>query len=153
MDFIWRCTSLLLLFGFQMFQMVCGTTVIPLCKSDENCTTAMVKTTNSPRVAPVKLAKCAPHMDSYCWNGQCMYIVELEEHYCKCDTGYRGLRCVDSELSIQPMSQEYVALTIFVTVLLLLAIAIASFFAYKWYKNKKLRQPSNEYKEVITVNL
>uniref|UniRef100_A0A8C5MYQ8 Proepiregulin n=1 Tax=Leptobrachium leishanense TaxID=445787 RepID=A0A8C5MYQ8_9ANUR len=156
MNYWMRLSSLVLLFSFYLMQTVCLTTVVPLCGSNEsagNCTTAMVKTNLSPRAAPVKVATCKGEMEDFCWNGQCMYLVDLDEHYCRCDKGYTGTRCTHTELVKQPLSEEYLALTIFLTLLLLLAIAVALFFAYKWYKNKKLSQPIKEYKEVSTQNV
>ncbi|KAG8454228.1 hypothetical protein GDO86_000752 [Hymenochirus boettgeri] len=144
------------LFGILVIQAVYGTTVVPLCKSEEsidNCTTAMVQTSESPRVASVKITRCQMEMEHFCWNGQCMYLVELDEHYCRCEKGYSGIRCAHAELVIQPVNQEYLAVTIFLSFLLLLAIAVSSFFAYKWYRSKHIGQPSNEYKEVNTLNL
>ncbi|MEE6461867.1 hypothetical protein FKM82_001433 [Ascaphus truei] len=153
----WRRTcSLLVLCGFLMLQLVCGTTVIPLCKPGdpaENCTIAMVQTDDSPRVAPVKIIRCRTEMENFCFNGQCMYLVDLDEHSCRCNKGFTGDRCVHPEFVKKPTSQEYLALTIFLTLLLLLAIAVASFFAYKWYKNKKLSQPQKEYTEVNAQNV
>ncbi|XP_063281369.1 proepiregulin isoform X1 [Pelobates fuscus] len=153
-------SSLLTLFiyftGFFLLQAVCGTTVVPLCNSDgslENCTTAMIKTNSSPRAVAARVGACVGEMEKFCWNGQCMYFIDLDEHYCRCDKGYTGTRCTHSELVHQPLSEEYLALTIFLTVMLLLAVAVAAFFAYKWYKNKKLRQPIKEYKEVNTQNI
>ncbi|XP_053559288.1 proepiregulin-like [Bombina bombina] len=151
-----RMHRILILFAFHVFQLACGTTVTPLCKpgeSADSCTTAMVKTDESSRAAPVKIARCKAEMENFCWNGQCMYLVELDEHYCRCDTGFTGIRCVHSELVTQPTSPEYLALTIFLTLLSLLAIAVASFFAYQWHKNKKLRESSKKYQEVLTQNL
>ncbi|XP_053317602.1 proepiregulin-like [Spea bombifrons] len=153
----WRTVSSLVLFlCFHMLQLVYGTTVVPLCKSGEsvdNCTTAMVQTKKSPRVAPVRIVKCDAEMEGYCWNGQCMYLVDIDEHYCRCVKGYSGVRCTFAELTRKPLSEEYLALTIFLSLLLIMAIAVAAFFAYKWYKIKKLREPIKEYKEVNTQNV
>lgn len=151
-----RLSSLVLLYSLYLMQVMSLTTVVPLCNSNDsavNCTTAMVKTNGSPRVAPVKISSCKEEMQDYCWNGQCMYLVDLDEHYCRCDKGYTGTRCTHTELVQKPPIEEYLALTIFLTFLLLLAIAVALFFAYKWYKNKKLSQPTKEYKEVTTQNV
>ncbi|KAM4808638.1 proepiregulin-like [Rhinophrynus dorsalis] len=155
-----RIYSLLILFAFHMLHLVNGTatttTMVPLCKegeSAENCTTAMVKTADSSKKAPVKITACKREMDNYCLNGQCIYHVDLDEHSCRCERGYSGSRCAHSELVFRPMNQEYLAITIFLAILLLLAVAVALFFAHQWYKNKKLRQSSTDYKEVNTHNV
>uniref|UniRef100_A0A663MSS4 Proepiregulin n=1 Tax=Athene cunicularia TaxID=194338 RepID=A0A663MSS4_ATHCN len=111
-------------------QAVLGTTVIPLCGPGEmeNCTTALIQTENSPRVAQVGITRCKPEMKDYCFHGQCVYIVDLDEHYCRCDVGFSGVRCVHSELVRQPLSKEYVALTVIVVLLFLTAISIASYY-------------------------
>ncbi|KAM4672399.1 proepiregulin [Amazona ochrocephala] len=67
-------------------------------------------------------------MKDYCFHGQCVYIVDLNEHYCRCDVGFSGVRCVHSELVRQPLSKEYVALTVIVVLLFLVAISIASYY-------------------------
>ncbi|OCU00038.1 proepiregulin [Xenopus laevis] len=148
--------SLLVLLGAHLVRAVYGTTVVPLCQpgeSLENCTTAMVQTTHSPIVVPVKIGRCQQEMESYCWNGQCMYLVDLDEHYCRCEKGYTGIRCSHAELVYQPINEEYLAIIVFLSSLLLLAVAVAALFAYKWYKTKKAELPRNEYKEVTIQSL
>ncbi|XP_047930436.2 proepiregulin isoform X3 [Anser cygnoides] len=124
-----RARSLLLFLGY-LLQAVMGTTVIPLCEPGEmeNCTTALIQTENSPRVAQVGITRCKPEMKDYCFHGQCVYIVDLDEHYCRCDVGFSGVRCVHSELVRQPLSTEYVALTVILILLFLIAISIASYY-------------------------
>lgn len=39
-------------------------------------------------MAQVGIARCKPEMKDYCFHGQCMYIVDLDEHYCR--YGQRG---------------------------------------------------------------
>ncbi|KAJ7313438.1 hypothetical protein JRQ81_004808 [Phrynocephalus forsythii] len=151
---LWIAGALLVL-GLQFFQVILGTTVIPLCgrNETENCTTALVRTENSPRVAQVRITGCKSEMKNYCLNGQCMYLVELDRHSCRCDTGYVGDRCGHStfEPVLQPLSDEYLALTIISVLLFLVAISLAVYFFYRWYQNKKRRLTDNrEYKEVAT---
>ncbi|KAM9381569.1 proepiregulin [Phaethornis superciliosus] len=140
---------LLLCLGY-LLQGVLGTTVIPLCGPGEmeNCTTALIQTENSPRVAQVGITRCKPEMKDYCFHGQCVYIVDLDEHYCRCDVGFSGVRCVHSELVRQPLSKEYVALTVIVVLLFLAAISIAIYYICRRYRNKRRRTNASEYKEV-----
>ncbi|XP_010210020.1 PREDICTED: proepiregulin [Tinamus guttatus] len=136
-----------------VLQAVLGTTVIPLCEPSEmdNCTTALIQTENSPRVAQVGITRCKPEMKDYCFHGQCVYIVDLDEHYCRCDVGFSGVRCVHSELVRQPLSKEYVALTVILILLFLVAASIASYYICKRYRNKKRQVNTSEYKEVGTL--
>ncbi|KAM6072056.1 proepiregulin isoform 1-T1 [Theristicus caerulescens] len=144
-----RARSLLLFLGY-LLQAVLGTTVIPLCEPGEmeNCTTALIQTENSPRVAQVGITRCKPEMKDYCFHGQCVYIVDLDEHYCRCDVGFSGVRCVHSELVRQPLSKEYAALTVIVVLLFLIAISVASYYICRRYRNKKRQTNASEYKEV-----
>uniref|UniRef100_A0A8B9SBW2 Proepiregulin n=2 Tax=Apteryx owenii TaxID=8824 RepID=A0A8B9SBW2_APTOW len=147
-----RARSLLLFLGYVL-QAVLGTTVIPLCAPGEmdNCTTALIQTENSPRVAQVGITRCKPEMKDYCFHGQCVYIVDLDEHYCRCDVGFSGVRCVHSELVRQPLSKEYVALTVILILLFLTAFSIASYYICKRCRNKKRQMNTSEYKEVGTL--
>nr|DBA28789.1 TPA: hypothetical protein GDO54_009088 [Pyxicephalus adspersus] len=139
-----------------MYSLISATTVGPLCKpgvSAENCTTAMVKTTESTQKPTLKVSPCSPEMSNYCINGQCLYHEEADEHYCQCERGYLGLRCAHSELSTQPPNEEYLALIIFLTSMLLIVAVMAVFFALKWYKLKKSVQSVQKYKEVNTQHI
>ncbi|NXO00556.1 EREG protein, partial [Rhinopomastus cyanomelas] len=114
----------------------------------DNCTTALIQTENSPRVAQVGITRCKPEMKDYCFHGQCVYVVDLDEHYCRCDVGFSGVRCVHSELVRQPLSKEYVALTVIVVLLFLVAASIASYYICRRYRNKRRQTNTKEYKEV-----
>lgn len=146
-----RTRSALLGLGiYLLLKAVSGTTVIPLCEPNdlENCTTALVQTETNPRVAQVGIARCKPEMQDYCFHGQCMYLVDLDEHYCRCDVGFSGVRCVHSELLTQHLSKEYLALTVILILFFLVAIFITTYYLFKWYQNKKKRQANNhKYKE------
>ncbi|KAG8593303.1 hypothetical protein GDO81_000789 [Engystomops pustulosus] len=140
--------------GLHFLQIVWGkTTVAPLCKSGENCTTASVQTTANPGVSLIRIVECAADIKNYCVNGQCLYLLDEDEHYCRCEQGYMGLRCTDTDIVRKTMTEEYLALTIFLTALLLLAISLVVFFAYKWYTLKKSSQPNQKYKEVNTQGI
>lgn len=149
-----RISSALVLLCLHILQIVwCETTVAPVCKSGENCTTALMHTTASTNVAVMRIVECAADISKYCVNGQCLYLLDVDEHYCRCEHGYMGLRCTDSDIVKRPMNDEYLALTIFLTALLLLAVALVVFFAYKWYSLKKSSQPNQKYKEVSAQNI
>ncbi|XP_040274043.1 proepiregulin-like [Bufo bufo] len=149
-----RMSSSLVLLCIHILQIVwCETTVSPSCKPGENCTTTLMHTTESPGVGVMRIVECAADIRQYCVNGRCLYLLDEDEYYCRCEYGYRGLRCTDSDLVQVPANEEYLALTIFLTALLLLAVALVVFFAYKWYSLKKSSQPNQKYKEVGTQNL
>ncbi|CAN2388893.1 Proepiregulin, partial [Pristimantis euphronides] len=143
-----RISSALVFLYFHILQIVwCETTVAPLCKSGENCTTASMATTESP-VSSVRIGKCSEELNNYCLNGQCLYLLDMDEHYCRCESGYGGLRCTNSHFLTQPVNEKYLALTIFLTAMLLLAVLLVVLLAYKWYALKKSNQPNQKYKEV-----
>lgn len=85
---------------------------------------------------------CDGALDNYCFNnGQCMLLVEINEHHCKCERGYYGPRCAHMELVFQPMGEEQLILTIVCVSLLIIGLAGALYFCCKWYKkNRFLRQ-------------
>ncbi|XP_077170492.1 proepiregulin isoform X2 [Paroedura picta] len=144
---------LILLAGLQLFQTVLSTTVIPLCGSNETdtCTTALVRTGTSPRVAQVGITRCRSEMQNYCFNGHCMYLVELDQHYCRCNMGYSGVRCGHSNLDLvrQPLSKEYIVLAVLLSLFFLAATSVTIYFFYKWYHEKNGRFSANRnYKEV-----
>uniref|UniRef100_A0A8C8RVB8 Epiregulin n=1 Tax=Pelusios castaneus TaxID=367368 RepID=A0A8C8RVB8_9SAUR len=150
-----RIRSALLSLVFYLLQAAFGTTVTPLCESNEmeNCTTALIQTANSPRVAEDGIAACKPEMQDYCIHGECWYHVDLNEHLCRCDTGFSGARCVHSDLVRDTytwyLSKEYLALTIILILFSLTAISIVAYFLYIWYQKENKRQANNrEYKEV-----
>ncbi|XP_064005745.1 proepiregulin isoform X2 [Pogoniulus pusillus] len=107
----------------------------------ENCTTALIQRENSPRVAQVGITRCKPEMKDYCFHGQCVYIVDLDEHYCRCDVGFSGVRCVHSELVRQPLSKEYVALTVIIVLLFLGALCVAAYYICRRMKQLKSLGP------------
>ncbi|XP_029455863.1 proepiregulin [Rhinatrema bivittatum] len=147
----WKKAHRLCVFlGLYVLQTACGTTMGPLCKDGESCTTALE---HSSQVTQVTIVKCRSEMEDYCFHGQCMYLEEADTHFCRCDKGYIGSRCLHSELVIQPVSREYVALTVVLIVFFLLAIALVLFFAYKRYRAKRCKQPKKEYHEVTTVSV
>ncbi|XP_074848152.1 proepiregulin [Carettochelys insculpta] len=147
-----RVRSALLCLGVFLLQAASGTTVIPLCEPNdsENCTTALVKTESTPRAAQVGISRCKPEMQEYCFHGQCMYLVDLDEYYCRCDLGFSGVRCMHSELVTQRLSKEYLALTIILVLFFLTAAFIATYYFYQWYQHKKSQANSQNYKEVDT---
>ncbi|XP_028559489.1 proepiregulin [Podarcis muralis] len=144
----------LLLLGFHLFQAVLGTTVTPLCGRNEtgNCTTVLIRTVHSPRVAEVKTTDCGSDLKNYCINGHCKYLVALSTPSCTCEDGYYGDRCGHSTLtSQQPLSNEYLALTILLVLFFVITAAVVIYYFYRWYQNKSRRlAASSNYKEVST---
>ncbi|XP_066487426.1 proepiregulin-like [Tiliqua scincoides] len=152
-DSLQSALGVLLVLGLHLFQAVLSTTIIPLCGINAtNCTTALVRTENNPRVAQVEIRGCKSEMQDYCFNGECMYLVELDKHSCKCNSGYFGARCGHSNLETKlPLSNEYVTLTAVLILFFLVAMSIAIYYFYQWYQNRKgMLAASRSYKVVTT---
>ncbi|KAF7239016.1 Proepiregulin [Varanus komodoensis] len=142
--------------GLHLSQAVLGTTVIPLCGSNETdrCTTNLVQTKATTQAAEVVVTSCQSGMQNYCFNGQCVYIVDLKQHYCKCKAGYVGVRCGHSNLELvhRPLNNEYLALTILMVLFIFLAVSVGIYFSYRWYENKKQRHAANRNYEQVATN-
>nr|KAF6431155.1 epiregulin [Rousettus aegyptiacus] len=147
---------LLLCLGFHLLQVVISATVIPSCipgESEDNCT-ALVQTENNPRMAPVVITKCSSDHNGYCLHGQCIYLVGISENYCRCELGYAGVRCEHFFLTVQqPLSEEYVVLSVILIVLFLLIVAGFIYYFCRWYKNKKSKESKKEYEKVTSEDL
>ncbi|XP_006009406.1 proepiregulin isoform X2 [Latimeria chalumnae] len=71
--------------GFNLLQLVFSTTLVPLCGSgqtDKECITPAVSV-ETPLVAAVKMDKCDPEKNNFCFHGECMYLVDLDQHHCR----------------------------------------------------------------------
>lgn len=145
--------TLLLVLVFYLLQAVFSTTVIPSCipgESGDNCT-ALVQTEDNPRVAQVSITKCSADMNGYCLHGQCIYLVDMSENYCRCEVGYTGVRCEHFFLTVQkPLSKEYVALTVILVILFLVIVAGSIYYFCRWYRNRKSKEPKKEYERVTS---
>uniref|UniRef100_A0A9L0IYU9 Proepiregulin n=1 Tax=Equus asinus TaxID=9793 RepID=A0A9L0IYU9_EQUAS len=139
--------------GFHLLQAVLSTTVIPSCipgESEDNCT-ALVQTENNPRVAQVSITKCSSDMNGYCLHGQCIFLVDMNENYCRCEVGYTGVRCEHFFLTVQqPLSKEYVALTVILVILFLAIVAGSIYYFCRWYRNQKSKESKKEYERVTS---
>lgn len=148
--------ALLLCLGFHLLQAVLSTTVIPSCipgESEDNCT-ALVRTDSSPRVAQMSITMCSSDMNGYCLHGQCIYLVDMDKNYCRCEVGYAGVRCEHFFLSVQqPLSKEYVALTVILIMLFLFIVASSIYYFYRWYRNRRNKASKKEYERVTSGDL
>ncbi|XP_035933904.1 proepiregulin [Halichoerus grypus] len=148
-----RVPALLLCLGLHLLQAVLGTTVIPSCipgESEDNCT-ALVQIEDNPRVAQVSITKCSSDMNGYCLHGQCIYLVDMSQNYCRCEVGYTGVRCEHFFLTVQqPLSKEYVALTVILIILFLVTVAGSIYYFCRWYRNQKSKEPKKEYERVTS---
>ncbi|XP_056136420.1 uncharacterized protein LOC130112920 [Lampris incognitus] len=96
-----------------------------------------------PRVGRLTTQSCEPSQESYCLNnGQCMLLVDLNQHHCKCERGYYGPRCAHLELVFQPMGEEQLLLTVVFVALLMIGLAGALYFFCRWYK--RIRCPHQQ---------
>uniref|UniRef100_A0A8C6V108 EGF-like domain-containing protein n=1 Tax=Neogobius melanostomus TaxID=47308 RepID=A0A8C6V108_9GOBI len=72
--------------------------------------------------------------DNYCFNnGQCMFLVDLNENTCKCELGFRGSRCEQLLLVSKPMGETQKAFIIVCVILLIIGLTGALYFFCKWY--------------------
>ncbi|XP_054450414.1 proepiregulin [Pteronotus mesoamericanus] len=152
-----RCVrALLICLGFHLLQAVLSTTVIPSCipgESEDNCT-ALVQPKNDPRVARASRTKCTSDMNGYCLHGECIYLVDMSEKYCRCELGYAGVRCEHFFLTVQqPLSEEYVALAVILTIFFLLLVAGSIYYFWTWYRNRKSEKSRKEYERVTSGDL
>uniref|UniRef100_A0A3B5KCR6 EGF-like domain-containing protein n=1 Tax=Takifugu rubripes TaxID=31033 RepID=A0A3B5KCR6_TAKRU len=86
-----------------------------------------------PRVVKRSTRDCDSTFEHYCMNnGQCMLLVDINEHHCKCEAGFYGPRCGNLEFVIQPVTEEQIVAAVFCVSLLLIGLAGALFFFYKW---------------------
>uniref|UniRef100_A0A667ZDW9 EGF-like domain-containing protein n=1 Tax=Myripristis murdjan TaxID=586833 RepID=A0A667ZDW9_9TELE len=85
-----------------------------------------------PRVGRLMTQRCDAALDNFCLNnGQCMLLVDTNEHHCKCESGYYGPRCAHMQLVFQPMGEEQLILTIVCVSLLIIGLAGALYFCCK----------------------
>ncbi|XP_008286354.1 proepiregulin [Stegastes partitus] len=76
---------------------------------------------------------CDSTFDNYCLNhGQCMLLLDLNEHHCKCVGGYHGPRCGTMDFVVQPLAEEQVIVIVFCVSLLIIGLAGALYFCCKW---------------------
>ncbi|XP_044053266.1 proepiregulin-like [Siniperca chuatsi] len=107
-----------------------------------------------PHAVKRSTQNCESTFDKYCLNnGQCMLLVDINEHHCKCDRGFYGPRCSNPELVFQPMGEEQIIVTIFCVSLLIIGLAGALYFCCKWYKKNRFQrqQKRQGYKGVQAV--
>ncbi|CAK6950804.1 proepiregulin-like [Scomber scombrus] len=107
-----------------------------------------------PHVAKRSTQSCDSSYDNFCLNnGHCMLLVDINEHHCKCESGYYGPRCSNPELVVQPMGEEQIILTIFCVGLLIIGLSGALYFFCKWYKKNRFprQQKRQGYKGVQTA--
>ncbi|GAA6226465.1 proepiregulin-like [Lates japonicus] len=107
-----------------------------------------------PHVVKRSIQRCNSTFDNFCLNhGQCILLVDINEHHCKCERGYNGPRCANLELVIQPMREEQIIVTVFCVSLLIIGLTGALYFCYKWYKKNKFprHQKRQGYKGVQTI--
>ncbi|KAG5207746.1 hypothetical protein JEQ12_017510 [Ovis aries] len=110
-----------------------------------------IQTEDNPRVAQVSITKCSADMNGYCLHGQCIYLVDMSENYCRCEVGYTGVRCEHFFLTVQkPLSKEYVALTVILVILFLVIVAGSIYYFCRWYRNRKSKEPKKEYERVTS---
>ncbi|XP_015194540.1 proepiregulin [Lepisosteus oculatus] len=147
----YKAFLLLSFLGLQLLQHVQSTTPSPLCGPGQvECSTlvSVPQSYETPQIAQVKIQKCDADMDKYCFHGECIFLVDLNEHHCRCEKGFTGSRCAHIELVSKPLNKEYILLTVVCVGLLLIALAGTLYFFYKWYKKNKCTSREKKYQEV-----
>ncbi|XP_051923272.1 proepiregulin-like [Hippocampus zosterae] len=96
---------------------------------------------------------CDSSYANYCMNGgQCMLLVDVKEHHCKCHSGFYGPRCSNLELVFKPVGEVQLVFIIFCVTLLIMGLAGALFCCCKYKKNKcNPKQKRHGYKGVQTA--
>ncbi|XP_029019703.1 proepiregulin-like isoform X1 [Betta splendens] len=94
-----------------------------------------------PHVAKRSTQSCDSSFDGYCLNnGQCMLLVDINEHHCNCDLGFYGHRCAEVDFVSRPMGETQIIFITFCVILLILGLAGVLYFFWKWYKNRLMSQ-------------
>ncbi|KAM9822146.1 proepiregulin-like isoform X2 [Syngnathus typhle] len=89
------------------------------------------------RVVKRSTQHCDSSYANYCMNGgQCMLLVDVNEHHCKCHSGFYGPRCSNLELVFKPIGEEQIIFIIFCVTLLTVGLAGAVYCCCKYKRNK-----------------
>ncbi|KAJ8285440.1 hypothetical protein GJAV_G00026810 [Gymnothorax javanicus] len=118
----------------------------PSTSTSGDVTAAPVASTS--RVSRPMVEKCNSSMEAQCIHGECMFRVDLKEHYCKCSPGHHGPRCAFISPVTRPMSQEMVMVTVVCVALTVVGFVGMAYFLYSWYKKKAAPTGQKEYQEV-----
>ncbi|XP_024131464.1 proepiregulin [Oryzias melastigma] len=136
---ICRLSALLSLIGGVLFILphCLGKNVPIRLQSGDNSSLSEGKGEGRPRVTRSEVA-CDSGFDEFCMNnGKCMFLVDLNERHCQCDIGFSGPRCINPDMVRQKMAGEEIVLIVFCVGLLLIGLAGALYFFFKWYKKNK----------------
>ncbi|XP_047446947.1 proepiregulin-like [Mugil cephalus] len=104
-------------------------------------------------VAKRSTQSCDSSFDNFCLNnGKCMLLVDINEHHCKCESGFYGARCANAELVFRPLGEEQIVFVVFCVILLSVGLALALYFFCKWYRKSRFtrKQKRQGYKGVQT---
>ncbi|XP_008334139.1 proepiregulin [Cynoglossus semilaevis] len=131
--------ALLSLLGLMLLWPYVLTTTVSSRPNTTDITTLSADSKQRPHAAKRSTQNCDSTFDNYCLNqGQCMLLVDMNVHHCKCERGFYGPRCAKAELVFQPMAEEQMIVTVFCVCLLLIGLAGALYFCCKRYKKKRL---------------
>ncbi|XP_039906725.1 proepiregulin-like [Simochromis diagramma] len=87
------------------------------------------------------MQNCESAYDNYCLNnGQCILLVDINEHHCKCETGFIGSRCEKLELVLGPEDEKQIIIIIFFMILLIIGLAGALYLFCRWYEKNSFRR-------------
>uniref|UniRef100_A0A8C7WXX8 EGF-like domain-containing protein n=1 Tax=Oryzias sinensis TaxID=183150 RepID=A0A8C7WXX8_9TELE len=106
-------------------------------QTGDNSSLSEGKVGGRPRVTR-STVNCDSTFDQFCMNnGKCMLLVDLNEHHCQCDIGFNGPRCDMPEMVQGKMAEGEIILIVFCVGLLVIGLAGAAYFFFKWYKKNK----------------
>ncbi|XP_077571392.1 proepiregulin-like [Stigmatopora nigra] len=135
-----RVSGLLSIFGVMLLWPIILTksisSILQMTHADSSVSSGLLK--ERPHLVKRSSQTCDSTYASYCMNGgQCMLLVDVNEHHCKCHGGFYGPRCSNLELVFKPMGEEQIIFIIFCVTLLGVGLAGLLYFCCKWYKKNK----------------
>ncbi|XP_018614469.1 proepiregulin-like [Scleropages formosus] len=143
-----RTSLFLSVFGLLVGCNVSATSSSPTCAPGQCLTSGQELRTREQSQDHPMIQKCNASMENYCLHGECILIVGIKGHHCKCEQGYSGHRCAHLELVQQPMSKEHIILTLVCVGLTTIGIVGALYFFLNWYRKNKCSSQEKKYQEV-----
>ncbi|XP_034026667.1 proepiregulin-like [Thalassophryne amazonica] len=138
-----KTSALLLLYGVMLlWPNVLINSASSQRQTGTDVSLSAVQEEERPHVAQQLVHSCDQALDNYCLNnGQCMLLVDINEHHCKCKRGFYGPRCSHVELVFQPVKEKHVIVTAVCVIALVAGLAAVLLVCCQWYKRqRRLRQ-------------
>ncbi|XP_030593733.1 proepiregulin-like [Archocentrus centrarchus] len=142
-----KLSALLSLIGVMLiWPYVLTKSVSPRVQTADSASLPAGQGEKRPHAVKRSTQNCDSSYDNYCLNdGQCMLLLDINEHHCKCERGFIGPRCDTPELVFQPMGEGQIIVIVFCVSLLIIGLAGALYLCCKWYKKNRFpRQPKRQ---------